>query len=111
MFRAVRFGTSEAHGRANLIQFNWLREKGALTLTRGGSFEADLARVIAANRDLAAEVLTIQATGDYERAAAFVSRYAVPPEDMQTAIERLSAVPVDIRPEFAVVDKLAAWQP
>jgi hypothetical protein len=121
LFRAVRFGASEAHGRANLIQFNWLRAEEALKVaglaapddarrSGDGRFEVDLAAVIAANRELATEVLTIQATGDYDRAAAFVRRYSAMPDEMQNAIESLSAVPVDIRPEFAVVEKLTAWR-
>jgi hypothetical protein len=120
LFRAVRFGASEAHGRANLIQFNWLLEKGALTVAGGASgdagepaggprFTADLDRVMTANRELATEVLTIQAIGDYERAAAFVQRYGAIPAEMQAALDRLGDVPVDIRPVFAVRQKMTGW--
>ena len=120
LFRAVRFGASEAHGRANLIQFNWLFEKGVLTVAGGASgdagepadgprFTADLDRVMSANRELATEVLTIQATGDYERAARFVQRYGTIPAEMQAALDRLGDVPVDIRPVFAVRDKMKGW--
>ncbi|MGH7503732.1 MAG: dipeptidyl-peptidase 3 family protein [Longimicrobiales bacterium] len=121
LFRAVRFGAGEAHGRANLIQFNWLRERGALTTaggpggdgpaTAGGPhFTADLDAIIAANRDLATEVLTIQATGDYARAAAFIQRYGTIPEEMQATLDRLAEIPVDIRPQFAVLQKMRTWQ-
>jgi hypothetical protein len=121
LFRAVRFGADEAHGRANLIQFNWLREKGALTQAGGASgdgnapaggprFSADLNAVMAANRDLATEILTIQATGDYARAGEFILRYGSIPEDMRAALDHLNAVPVDIRPHFAVRDKMRTWR-
>jgi hypothetical protein len=121
LFRAVRFGAAEAHGRANLIQFNWLRERGALTVAGGAAgddatpaggpqFVADLDAVVAANRALAGEVLTIQAVGDYERAASFVERYTAMRDEMRAALDRLSSVPVDIRPRFAVRDKMTAWR-
>jgi hypothetical protein len=121
LFRAVRFGAGEAHGRANLIQFNWLREKGALTLAGGAGsdagtpaggprFTADLDAVMAANRELATEVLIIQATGDYDRAGSFIERYGAIPEEMRAALDRLGEVPVDIRPRFAVRNRMADWR-
>jgi hypothetical protein len=123
LLRAVRFGASEAHGKANLIQFNWLREKGALkpaigdeTETAPGSlqedvlFTADLDAVRAANRELAAEVLMIEATGDYDRANAFVAQYGTVSEELTGLLSRLDGkVPVDIRPVYSVLDKMAGW--
>jgi hypothetical protein len=123
LLRAVRFGASEAHGKANLIQFNWLREKGALkpaigdeTETAPGSLQedvlvtADLDAVRAANRELATEVLMIEATGDYDRANAFLAQYGTVSEELSGLLGRLDGkVPVDIRPVYAVLDKMAGW--
>ena len=123
LFRAVRFGTSEAHGRANLMQFNWLREKGALVpiesrdgaspagVRPGGTFRANLDAVVEANRALATEVLTIQATGDYERAAALVRSYGAAGPDLEAALSRLTNVPVDIRPAYTVLENKTGWMP
>jgi hypothetical protein len=110
LFRAVRFGTAEAHGRANLIQFDWLREKNALTYDEAtGHFAADIDAVIAANRELAHEILTIQATGDYDRAGSFIAQYTTLRPELQAALGRLSSIPVDIRPEFRVLEKMKTW--
>ena len=108
LFRAVRFGASEAHGKANLIQYNWLREKNVLQ-PAGATWTADLGAVMTAIRELATEVLTIEATGDYERAAAFVARYGSVGAELQSALGRLNGLPVDIRPVYAVREKLAGW--
>ncbi len=124
LFRAVRFGASEAHGKANLIQFNWLREKGALKPAVGDEIEtapgalqedilftADLDAVRAANRELAKEVLMIEATGDYDRANAFVARYGTVSEELSGLLSRLDGkVPVDIKPVYAVLDRMAGWR-
>jgi hypothetical protein len=111
LFRATRFGTSEAHGKANLIQFNYYMLKGALKYDNTTArFSADLDAIVRYNRELATEILTIQATGDYERAGRFLEQYGseVRPE-MRTAVARLSGVPVDVLPQHAVFDKMKSW--
>jgi hypothetical protein len=110
LFRAVRFGTSEAHGKANLIQFNWLREKGALTYdASSGKFGFDYAKLVEANRALAAELLTLQAEGSYDRARNLLTRYGAEPAELNSAIQKLESVPVDIRPQHAILEKMKKW--
>jgi hypothetical protein len=107
LFRAVRFGVAEAHGKANLVQFNYLLEKGALRVDDAtGRFQADLDAVIAANRDLARDILTMQAVGAYDATAEFFERYAVMHPEMERALAGLAEIPVDIRPQYTVKEKL-----
>jgi hypothetical protein len=111
LFRATRFGVSEAHGKANLIQFNYYMEKGALRFDNTSHrFSADLDAIVRYNRELATEILTIQATGDYERAGRLITNYGteVRPE-LRTAIARLNSVPVDVFPQHAVFEKMKSW--
>jgi hypothetical protein len=111
IFRATRFGTSEAHGKANLIQFNYYIEKGSLKFdVTTQRFSADLDGIVRHNRELATEILTIQALGDYDRAGRLIAQYGteVRPE-LRTAIARLNRVPVDIKPVHAVFDKMKSW--
>ncbi|MGH7470774.1 MAG: dipeptidyl-peptidase 3 family protein [Longimicrobiales bacterium] len=110
LFRAVRFGTSEAHGKANLLQFNWLREKNVLRYDqRTGRFTAELVALINANRELATELLTLQALGSYERAQTLLSRYGQERPELKAALQKLTQVPVDIRPQHTVVEKMKSW--
>jgi hypothetical protein len=110
LFRAVRFGAGEAHGKANLVQFNWLLEKGALTYdVETRKISADLDAVMAANRELASEILTIQARGDYDAAAQLLAEYGRIPGELEALLGQLDAVPVDIRPRYTVQDKMASW--
>ncbi len=100
MFRSTRFGISEAHGRGTAVQWNWLREKGAVTPVAGRKFTVDFAKTRDAVRDLATELLTIEATGDYARAKALLDKYGKETPEMQAVSATLKDIPVDITPVF-----------
>lgn len=99
MFRSMRFGLDSAHGRGNAIQWNWLREKGAILESRGRFRVVDEA-MESAIRSLANELLMIEATGDYDRAQRLLGRYGVTTSEIQSVIARLADLPVDIAPVF-----------
>jgi hypothetical protein len=100
MFRGMRFGIGEAHGRGTAVQWNWLREKGAVTPTAGGKFTVDFPKAREVLRDLATELLTIEATGDYVRAKALLDRYGKETPEIQAVTATLKDIPVDITPVF-----------
>jgi hypothetical protein len=100
MFRGTRFGIGEAHGRGTAVQWNWLRENGAVTPSSGGKFTVDFAKARDAVRDLATELLTIEATGDYARAKTLLDRYGKETPEMQSVNATLKDIPVDITPVF-----------
>ncbi len=107
-FRSVRFGIHEAHGKANLIIFNYLVDKGAyLYHAEKNCFEVVLAKAESAFTDLARDLLMLQALGDYANAQAFVDKYAQMSSEMKSVIDSLGDIPVDITPQFEV-EKLGA---
>src|SRR6476659_2759811 len=70
IFRTVRFGTGEAHGRAEMMEFNYLSEQKAITRDTSGRYHIDYAKMPDAIASLAKELLEQEATGDRSRAAA-----------------------------------------
>ena len=100
MFRSTRFGVGEAHGRGTAVQWNWIREKGAVTPISGGKFTVDFAKMRDAIRSLATELLTIEATGDFNRANALLNKYGVETAEMRAVDAALKDIPVDIWPVF-----------
>ena len=110
LFRCVRFGVTEAHGKGCLMQFNYFVERGALRHDPDtGRFRVDLDVIPGAISDLAGEFLMLQATGDYDGAGEFMERYGQVPEILSAAIDKLESVPVDIRPTYAVKEMMEAW--
>jgi hypothetical protein len=101
MFRSVRFGITEAHGRGVALQFNYLTDEGAIKFNEAkGTFSVDGAKIKDSVRKLTSELLLIEAEGSYDRAKAMLDKYAVIRPPMQQALDKLKSVPVDIEPVF-----------
>ena len=99
IFRSVRFGSASAHGRANLIRFNYFREQGAFSRDAAtGTYAVNPDSMVRAMNNLSREILTLQGDGDYEAVAAFVETYSPMPKQLQADLGRLqdAGIPVDI---------------
>ena len=105
IFRTVRFGVGEAHGRAEMMEFNYLAERGVVTRDPAtGRYGIDLGRIRGAVADLARELLEQEASGDRARTDAWFGRYGALPRELATALEAANDVPVDIDPESDFAD-------
>jgi hypothetical protein len=100
MFRTTRFGVAEAHGLGMVLQANFLLEKGAVELTEDGRFRPVPELFEESFRELAQELLMIQALGDYDAALDMVERYGSVHPAMSAAIDSLADLPVDIEPTY-----------
>jgi hypothetical protein len=100
MFRSMRFGIGEAHGRGTAIQWNWLREKGGIAPSSNGRYAVDFAKFADGVKTLSTELLTIEATGDFDRANALLEKYGRVTPEIETINKSLNDIPVDITPVF-----------
>src|SRR5215211_562811 len=101
MFRSVRFGITEAHGRGVGMQFNYLTDEGAIKFNEAkGTFSVDHAKIKDSVRKLTHDLLMVEAEGSYEQAKAMLDKLAVIRPPMQQALDKLKDVPVDIEPLF-----------
>ncbi len=98
IFRSVRFGSSSAHGIANLIRFNYFKERGAFLKDELGMYRVDMDKFKKAIDSLSARILTLQGDGNYQEVKAFVEKYGVMGEELKNDLDRINAagVPVDI---------------
>ena len=99
LFRTVRFGTAEAHARAEMMEFNFLLAEGALTREASGRYAIHADRMPAAFAKLSKELLEIEASGDRPRAQAWFAKYDAMPADLAASLQSLTDVPVDIDPQ------------
>jgi hypothetical protein len=105
IFRTLRFGTGEAHGRAEMMEFTYLAEQQAITYN-AGRYTIDLARIPGALAALAKQLLEMEATGDRARVEAWFAKYDRMPQELKTALAATSIIPVDINPVFAFADRV-----
>lgn len=98
IFRTVRFGVSEAHSKAEMMEFNYFVERGAITRDASGKYAIDFAKMPGAVASLAKELLEIEATGDRARAESWMTKYGTMPADLKAALAKTGSVPVDVDP-------------
>lgn len=98
IFRSVRFGASSAHGKANMIRFNFFKEKGAFSRNPDGTYKVDFDKMETAMEDLSRLILTLQGDGDYNGVASLVSEKGIITTELQKDLDRLSEanIPVDV---------------
>lgn len=102
IFRSIRFGCEEAHGKGSLVQLNWMMEKGAFAYDeQKGVYRVDFEKFAGANRSLAHELLDIQARGDYKKSGEFLEKYTQQPVHLSKSLQKLYEIPVDIEPIYA----------
>ncbi len=105
-FRTLRFGMDDAHARGMAMQVNYLLDAGAYGVNAGGTFSVNTAKAKKAVAGLSHELLTIEATGDYDGAKRFLEKMVVMRPEVKAVLDRLGDVPVDIRPRFVTADDL-----
>lgn len=106
IFRTIRFGTGEAHGQAEMMEFNYLSERGAIQRESSGKYAIDYRAMPGALADLAKELLAIEATGDRPRAENWFRKYDVMPAELTAALQTASQVPVDLDPIFSFAERV-----
>lgn len=97
-FRSVRFGAASAHGKANMMTFNFFLEEGAFTRSEDGTYAIDMEKMMEASRKLTGKILTAQGNGDYEMVKEWISSEGVVKPQLQADLDRITekGIPVDI---------------
>ncbi|WP_370191461.1 hypothetical protein [Qipengyuania sp.] len=101
IFRAMRFGIDEAHGKGAALQYGYLKEKGAFTWDAAAQrYVVDYAKMESGLRDLLHDQLMLQARGDYEGTKAIFARYAKLDDWARGRFAAMGDIPVDIQPIY-----------
>ena len=102
LFRSARFGITEAHGLGVVVQFHYLIEKGAIEVTADQRLRPVMSKWREAVTALVHDIVMLQAHGDYDGTKAFVDKYGKVPAAMQSILDSLDHIPVDIDPVYTI---------
>ena len=103
LYRSIRFGAEEAHGKANLIQLNFLRESGAIVKTKDGKFAFDEKIFWTKVAELAKMLLTVEAEGDYAGAGKLMDKYSKMSDEIKQVIDSLKDIPRDLDTSYELI--------
>jgi len=106
IFRSIRFGINEAHGRGVAIQLNYSLDHGGVTVSPDGTFAVNRERIRQNVIDLTRDIMTLQAVGGYAGATQMIGQLGVVRPQVQVVLDRLKGVPVDIEPRFVTAQEL-----
>ena len=98
IFRSVRFGAASAHGRANMLTFNYFQNEGAFVRNEDGRYAIDFEKMKVAVEKLAGDILMHQGNGNYEATKAWMGEMSVIKPELQADLDRVNGagIPVDI---------------
>jgi hypothetical protein len=97
VFRSIRFGASEAHGKANMVRFNFFVENGAFVRdAESGKYRVDFDQMNNAMEALSRKLLILQGDGDYEGAVELTATKGVIGEQLQADLNRLTQASIPV---------------
>jgi hypothetical protein len=99
VFRSVRFGASSAHGRANILRFNFFLDRGAFVRdAKTGTYRVDPVKMEETMDALSTLILTLQGDGDLERVKKLMAEMGSVRPELQADLDRLKTadIPVDV---------------
>jgi hypothetical protein len=98
IFRSVRFGASSAHGKANMLRFNYFNQQEAFTRNEDGTYAVNMDKMKDAIAGLSALILRLQGDGNKEGVIALMKKDGNVAEALQADLDRLSTagIPVDV---------------
>ena len=103
IFRSVRFGASSAHGKANMLTFNFLEKEGAFTRNEEGLYAINFENMKAAVAKLGGEILKAQGDGNYEFVKEWIATDGVIKPTLQADLDKVNGmgIPKDIYYEMS----------
>jgi hypothetical protein len=98
LIRSVRFGAAEAHGKANMMCFNFFEDKGAFSRNPDGTFKVDFGKTRQAMNEWSAFILKIEGEGDYLNATKYQGIHGIVRDELRVGLEKLkeASIPKDV---------------
>jgi hypothetical protein len=98
IFRSVRFGASSAHGKANMLRFNYFNQQEAFTRDKNGMYSVNMEKMKEAIAGLSSKILKLQGDGNKDGVLALMKKDGTVSAALQKDLDKLTTadIPVDV---------------
>jgi hypothetical protein len=98
IFRSCRFGAASAHGKANMMQFEYFKQAGAFKRSDDGLYSVNFDMMKSAVTSSVQLILRIQGDGDYVTAKTIIEKDGSIKPELQKDLDRIktAGIPIDI---------------
>ena len=104
MFRSIRFGLNEAHGKAAAIELNYLVKQGSILYDQGTKrWSIDYSKIRDGVKALANELLVLEGNGDGDKVKEFFDRWKVMTPELQASLDAVKDIAIDVLPQYSIV--------
>lgn len=104
LFRSIRFGLNEAHGKAAAIELNYLWKNGGILYNPATkTWSVDFANIREGVKKLTAELLILEGDGDGAKVAAFFKKWTYMTPELQSSLDAVSGIAIDVLPQYSIV--------
>jgi len=103
LFRSIRFGLNEAHGKAAAIELNYLVKQGSILYDQStGKWSIDFGKIRDGVRTLANELLVLEGNGDGRKVQEFFDRWTMMTPELQTSLDAVKDIAIDVLPQYSI---------
>ena len=98
IFRSVRFGGASSHGKANLICFNYFKEKEAFVKNEDGTYTVSFEKMQEAMNSLSELILNLQGDGNFDGVTNLIAEKAIIDATLRADLDKIkeAGIPRDI---------------
>lgn len=103
LFRSVRFGTQQAHGKAAAIAIKYLRSEGAIAYdAETGRWSVVLDTFREGVKNLSKDLVILLGDGDTAKVKSFFDQWIPFSPELEASLDRVKNLPIDVLPEYSI---------
>ncbi|MBI1807258.1 MAG: hypothetical protein HYR76_09435 [Ignavibacteria bacterium] len=103
LFRSIRFGLNEAHGKAAAIELNYLTKQGAVIFNHEKkTWSIDFSKIRDGVKALASELLILEGNGDGKKVQEFFDRWTYMTPELQSSLDAVKDIAIDVLPHYSI---------
>lgn len=103
LFRSIRFGLNEAHGKAAAIELNYFVKNGGIVFdAKKKTWSIDFSTIRDGVRKLANELLVLEGNGDGQKVTEFFDKWKYMTPELQGSLDAVSDIAIDVLPKYDI---------